>query len=93
MNGQQRTRLRGLQGRMVNLALADGSRVDDAVLMSAGSRTIWVILNGEDRFITLRDLIEVWESGPLGSAACFVPRRRLTTESRCGPPAGRERRQ
>lgn len=69
MNAKQRERLRGLQGRMVHLALADGSRIDDAVLMSAGSRTVWVFLNGEDRFITVHDLIDVWETGPLMSAA------------------------
>jgi hypothetical protein len=69
MNTRQRTRLRGLQGRVVHLALADGSRIDDAVLMSAGSRTVWVFLNGEDTFITLHDLIDVWETGRVGSAA------------------------
>ena len=69
MNEKQRARLRGLQGRMVHLALADGSRVDDAVLMSAGSRTVWVFVNGEDTFITLHDVIDVWETGPVGSAA------------------------
>ena len=69
MNAQQLLRLRALQGRMVHLALADGSRIDGALLMSAGSRTVWVFLNGEDRFITLHDLIDVWETGPLGSAA------------------------
>ena len=69
MNAQQHTRLRALQGRMVHLALEDGSRIDDAMLMSAGSRTVWVFLNGEDTFIALHDLIDVWETRPLGSAA------------------------
>jgi hypothetical protein len=54
---------------MVHLALADGSRIDDAMLMSAGSGTVWVFLNGEDTFIALHNLIDVWESGPLRSAA------------------------
>ena len=69
MNAKQVTRLRALQGRMVHLALADGSRLDDAVLMSAGSRTVWVFINGEDTFIARHDLIDVWETSRLGSAA------------------------
>ncbi len=69
MNAQQRTRLLDLQGRMVHLALADGSRIDDAVLMYAGRRRIWVFLNGEDTFISLHELVDVWETRPLRTAA------------------------
>ncbi len=69
MNTKQRKRLRGLQGRMVHLALADGLRIDDAMLMSAGSRTVWVFVNGEDTFINLHDVLDVWETGPVRSAA------------------------
>jgi hypothetical protein len=69
MNTTQRARLRALQGRTVHLALSDGSRIDGGVLMSAGSRTVWVFLNGEDTFIRLGEVIDVWEAGRLGSAA------------------------
>ena len=69
MNAKQRALLRRLQGCTVHMALADGSRIDDAVLMSAGSRTVWVFLNGEDTFIAVRDVTDVWETRRLRSAA------------------------
>jgi hypothetical protein len=69
MNAQQHTRLLDLQGRIVHLALADGSRIDGAVLMYAGRRRVWLFLNGEDRFISAHDLIDVWETRPLRTAA------------------------
>ncbi|MDQ3897016.1 MAG: hypothetical protein M3326_07175 [Actinomycetota bacterium] len=59
--------LRGLEGCHVHLALADGSRVDDAALVSATARTVWVFTNGEDRFVPTDTVVDVWE----------VPRRRL----------------
>jgi hypothetical protein len=61
MTGQQRRELRSLEGRLVHLALADGSRIDDASLVSTTTRTLWVFLNGEDAFIPLEDVIDVWE--------------------------------
>ena len=69
MNAQQRRELRSLEGRIVHLALADGSRIDDVALVSARSRTVWVFLNGEDAFIPLADVIDVWETQTLRSAA------------------------
>ena len=69
MTAQQRTMLRRFEGHSVHLALADGSRIDDVSLVSAGSRTVWVFFNGEDTFIPLRDVIDVWEAPPFRSAA------------------------
>ncbi len=62
MTAQQRSELRCLEGRMVHLALADGSRIDHVSLVSAGSRTVWVFLNGEDEFIPVNDVVDVWEA-------------------------------
>jgi hypothetical protein len=62
---QKITRLRALEGRQVSLALTDGSRIDDAQLISAGRhglRTIWVFTNGVDAFLPLVDVVDIWES-------------------------------
>ncbi len=64
MTGQQRRELQSLEGDMVHLALADGSRIDDVLLVSVRSRTVWVFLNGEDTFIPVKDVIDVWETQP-----------------------------
>jgi hypothetical protein len=56
--------LRSLEGRQVSVALADGSRIDDCQLVSAGRpgvRTLWVFCNGADRFVPLLFVLEVWE--------------------------------
>ncbi len=61
------TRLRTLQGRRVSLALGDGSRIDDAQLVSAGGRgvrTVWVVSNGVDMFVRVGDVVPVWEAEP-----------------------------
>jgi hypothetical protein len=60
--------LRTFEGRQVSVALADGSRIDDCSLISAGrsrSRTVWLFLNGIDVFIHPADVVAVWESAPL----------------------------
>ena len=69
MTARQRTMLRTFEGRFVHVSLADGSRIDDVSLVSAGSRTLWVFFNGQDAFIPMRDVIDVWETAPLRSAA------------------------
>ena len=69
MTARQRSELRSLQGRMVHLALTDGSRVDDVSLVSAGKRTLWVFANGEDAFIPVVDVVDAWESASPPAAA------------------------
>jgi len=57
--------LRSLEGRRVGVALRDGSRIDDAQLVSSGRgevRTLWVFTNGVDAFVHLSDVVEVWEA-------------------------------
>lgn len=63
--------LRALEGRQVSLALADGSRIDDSQLVSAGRsrRAIWIFNNGTDTFVPLAEVIDVWETRPVRSSA------------------------
>lgn len=54
--------MRRLEGRAVNLALADGTRIDDASLVSARGSTLWIFRNGADTFVPVGDVVDVWES-------------------------------
>ena len=68
----QLRRMRLLEGRRVCVALRDGSRVDDADLVSAPSTvtgTVWLFINGDDRFVPAADLVEVWEAPAVRRAA------------------------
>ena len=68
MSKQRMKDLRALEGRQVSLALADGSRIDDCHLVSAGRthlRTVWVFAHGMDIFVPLANVRDVWETGPL----------------------------
>ncbi len=69
MTAQQHRDVRKLEGRVVHLALADGSRIDEVALVSAGRRTLWVFFNGEDTFVPVSQVIDVWEAQPYRSAA------------------------
>ena len=64
MSARTRTKLRHLEGRQISLALVDGSRIDDAALVSSGrgaTTTIWIHMNRQDEFIPMSHIIEVWE--------------------------------
>lgn len=50
----------------MNLALADGSRLDDVSLVSARGTTLWIFTAGEDRFVPVAAVIDAW---PAVSAA------------------------
>jgi hypothetical protein len=53
-----------LQGRQVSLALADGTRIDDCQLISAGSGAVaWLFWNGADRFVPRSEIVAAWEFG------------------------------
>ena len=58
--------VRALEGRQVSIALTDGSRIDDCQLVSGvrhDRATLWLYDNGEDRFVALIDVRDVWEAG------------------------------
>lgn len=57
--------LRKLEGRQVCVALADGSRMDDCRLVSAGrgqAKTVWLFVNGIDAFLQRADVMAIWEA-------------------------------
>jgi hypothetical protein len=53
-----------LEGRRINLALTDGSRLDDCELVSAGhgTDTLWLYVNGRDVFVPVDDVTDAWEA-------------------------------
>jgi hypothetical protein len=67
MTAQQKRDMRKLEGRKVHLALADGSRIDEGALVSAGRRSVWVFTNGEDRFVPVGEVVDVWEADAASS--------------------------
>ncbi len=63
--------LRALEGHEVSLSLADGSRLDDVTLVSAGrgrTPTVWIYASGIDVFVPRPNVIDAWESPPLRAA-------------------------
>jgi hypothetical protein len=65
-------RLHGLEGRQISVALRDGSRIDDCQLVSAPracTDTLWLFSNGDDLFVRVTDVIDVWEVVCTGRAA------------------------
>ena len=64
MSRAMQREMRALEGRAVGLALADGTRIDGATLVSAGRGrvpTAWVFVNGADRFVALAVVTDYWE--------------------------------
>jgi hypothetical protein len=64
--------LQGLEGRQVSVALRDGCRIDDCQLVSgprARTPTLWLFSNGDDLFVCVDDVVDVWEVACTGRAA------------------------
>ncbi|HYH51906.1 MAG TPA: hypothetical protein VEG38_20360 [Acidimicrobiia bacterium] len=64
--------LRQWEGRQVSVALADGSRIDDCQLVSAGRKaagTLWLFTNGSDVYVSIDDVTAIWEAGGCSQAA------------------------
>lgn len=67
MTSQRRTQLRSLEGRSVNVALPDGSRIDGGHLIAVGRHqadVVWLFVDGTDAFLQADDIVEVWEARP-----------------------------
>ncbi|MGH9035420.1 MAG: hypothetical protein ACRD0O_06620 [Acidimicrobiia bacterium] len=67
-----RQTLQVLEGQQVSVALRNGSRIDDCQLVSAGratTSTLWLFTNGADLFVSLGDVIDVWEAPAAHQAA------------------------
>ena len=63
MTNRQAYDLRSFEGQRVSLALADGSRVDDCLLVSVGrggAKTAWLATDASDLFLPWKDVVEVW---------------------------------
>jgi hypothetical protein len=57
--------LKSMEGRQVSVALRNGERIDDCQLVSGGRRrlgSLWLFSNGEDVFVPLSDVVNVWEA-------------------------------
>ena len=61
MTGERAEDLRALEGRHVGIALADQSCIDDAILEAVVSEKLWVHAAGDDLFVPLSDVMDVWE--------------------------------
>ncbi len=67
-----RRRLQVLEGQQVSVALRDGARIDDCQLVSAGratTSTLWLFSNGADVFVSVGDVVDVWEAPTASRAA------------------------
>ncbi len=65
MTKERRNQLAALEGRQVNVALRDGSRIDDCQLVSTGRTrvaSIWLFANDTDTFVALGDVADIWEA-------------------------------
>jgi hypothetical protein len=69
MGAAERTKLHKLEGCNVHISLADGSRLDEVSLISARRNTLWIFANGEDTFLPVEQVIDVWEAQPVRFAA------------------------
>jgi hypothetical protein len=65
MTKQQMRALRVIEGRQVNVALRDGTRIDDCQLVSRGRgrvANLWLFTNGNDVFVPSSDVVDVCEA-------------------------------
>ena len=67
MTAEKRRELHRFEGSTVNLALADGSRLDDVNLVSARGMTLWIFDGGEDMFVPVATVIDAWPSGAVAA--------------------------
>jgi prepilin-type processing-associated H-X9-DG protein len=56
--------VQSLEGRRVNVALADGSVMGPVPLVLARRNTLWVVADGEDTFVPLDRVVNVWDAPP-----------------------------
>jgi hypothetical protein len=64
--------VQSLEGRQVCVALSNGSRIDDCQLVSAGrvsTDTMWLFSNGADLFVSIDEVLDVWEAPAATQAA------------------------
>ncbi len=69
MGTEQRRNMHKLEGLTVNISLMDGSRLDEVSLVSARRSTLWIFANGEDCFLPVDNVVDIWEPQSIRSAA------------------------
>ncbi len=69
MTGKRQADIRKFEGRTVNVALADGSVLDRVPVVLARRNSLWVVRDGEDMFVPLDRVVDVWEAPPFRCAA------------------------
>lgn len=65
------SRLVAFEGRQINVALDDGSRLDDCQLVSSGRQgapSLWLVSAGADLFVPVDRVVEVWEAAGPGAS-------------------------
>lgn len=60
-----------LEGRRVNVALADGSVLGPVPLVLARRNTLWVVNDGEDTFVPLDRVVNVWDAPVPGYGTAY----------------------
>ena len=63
MTSRQAYDLRTYEGRRVSMALGDGSRLDDCMLVSVGrggAASAWLANGDNDVFVPWADVVAVW---------------------------------
>jgi hypothetical protein len=62
-----RSRLAALVGRAVSLTMADGTQLEQCELVSHPRgrrlRTAWIVHGGDDMFVPVEAIADVWEAG------------------------------
>lgn len=61
---QTQSDVQKLEGRQVNVALADGSVMGPVPLVLARRNTLWIVADGEDTFVPLDRVVNVWSVPP-----------------------------
>ena len=69
MVGKRQFDLRKFEGRTCNVALADGSVLDRVPVVLARRNSLWIVRDGEDAFVPLDRVVDVWDAPPLRMAA------------------------
>ena len=70
------SRLVEFEGRQINVALDDGSRLDDCQLVSSGRQgasSLWLVSAGADLFVPVDRVVEVWEAAGPGASVVLKP--------------------
>jgi len=62
MTATRQHEVQRFEGRTVNVALADGSVLDRVPVVLARRNTLWVVHDGEDAFVPLDRVVNVWDA-------------------------------